>query len=81
MATVTNWIEHLTTDVDTATEGVQVAGSVYPHVGSELLFVLAGIIFWLVWTFYTAAGEEEEQGKLARKKHGTNDYKSNITEW
>ena len=32
MATVTNWIEHLTTDVDTATEGVQVAGSVYPHV-------------------------------------------------
>ena len=81
MATVTNWIEHLTTDVDTATEGVQIAGSVYPHVGSELLLVLAGIIFWLVWTFYTAAGEEEEQGKLARKKHGTNDYKSNITEW
>jgi len=81
MATVTNWIEHLTTDVDTATEGVQVAGSVYPHVGSELLFVLAGIVFWLVWTFYTAAGEEEEQGRLARKKHGTNDYKNNITEW
>jgi len=81
MATVTNWIEHLTTDVDTATEGVQIAGSVYPHVGSELLLVLAGIIFWLMWTFYTAAGEEEEQGKLARKKHGTNDYKNNITEW
>ena len=81
MASVTNWIEHLTTDVDTATEGVQVAGSVYPHVGSELLFVLAGIVFWLAWTFATAAGEEEEQGKLARKKHGTNDYKSNITEW
>ena len=81
MATVTNWIEHLTTDVDTATEGVQIAGSVYPHVGSELLLVLAGIIFWLVWTFYTAAGEEEEQGKLARKRHGTNDYKNNITEW
>lgn len=81
MATVTNWIEHLTTDVDTATEGVQVAGSVYPYIGSELLWVLAGVTFWLVWTFYTAAGEEEEQGKLARKKHGTNDYKNNITEW
>ena len=81
MATVTNWIEHLTTDVDTATEGVQIAGSVYPHVGSELLLVLVGIIFWLVWTFYTAAGEEEEQGKLARKRHGSNDYKNNITEW
>ena len=81
MAQVTDWIKHLTTDVDAATEGVQVAGSVYPHVGSELLLVLAGIVFWLVWTFYTAAGEEEEQGKLARKRHGTNDYKSNITEW
>ena len=81
MATVTNWIEHLTTDVDTATEGVQVAGQVYPMVGSELWWVLAGIIFWLVWTFATAAGEEEEHGKLARKKHGANDYKNNIAEW
>ena len=81
MATVTNWIEHLTTDVDTATEGVQVAGSVYPYIGSELLWVLAGAVFWLAWTVSTAAGEEEEQGKLARKKHGTNDYKNNITEW
>ena len=81
MATVTNWIEHLTTDVDTATEGVQVAGSVYPYIGSELLWVLAGVVFWLAWTFFTAAGEEEEQGKLARKKHGNNDYKNNITEW
>jgi len=81
MATVTNWIEHLTTDVDTATEGVQVAGSVYPYVGSELWWVLAGIVFWLVWTFATAAGEAEEQEKLARKKHGGNDYKKNIAEW
>ena len=81
MATVTNWIQHLTTDVDTATEGVQVAGQVYPMVGSEWMWVLAGIVYWLVWTFFTAAGEDEEHGKLARKKHGANDYKKNITEW
>ena len=81
MATVTNWIEHLTTDVDTATEGIQVAGSVYPYVGSELWWVLAGIIYWIAWTFATASGEEEEQSKLARKKHGANDYKKNIAEW
>ena len=81
MATVTDWIQHLTTDVDTATEGVQVAGQVYPYVGSELLWVLAGIVFWLAWTFSTATGETEEQEKLARKKHGSNDYKNNITEW
>jgi len=81
MATVTDWIQHLTTDVDTATEGIQVAGQVYPMVGSELWWVLAGIVFWLAWTFATATGEDEEQEKLARKKHGANDYKKNIAEW
>ena len=81
MATVTDWIQHLTTDVDTATEGIQVAGQVYPMVGSELWWVLAGIIFWLAWTFGTATGEADEQEKLARKKHGSNDYKKNVPEW
>jgi len=50
-------------------------------VGSEMWWVLAGIIFWLAWTFATAAGEDEEHAKLARKKHGANDYKKNIAEW
>ena len=81
MATVTDWIQHLTTDVDSATEGIQVAGQVYPMVGSEMWWVLAGIIFWLAWTVSTATGEAEEQEKLARKKHGSNDYKNNIAEW
>ena len=81
MATVTNWVEHITTDVDTATEGIQMAGQVYPMVGSEMWWVLAGIIYWLVWTVSTATGETEEHEKLARKKHGSNDYKSNIAEW
>ena len=81
MATVTDWIQHLTTDVDAATEGIQVAGQVYPMVGSELWMVLAGIIFWLAWTVATATGEADEHAKLARKKHGANDYKNNIAEW
>ena len=81
MATVTDWIQHLTTDVDAATEGIQVAGQVYPMVGTEIWWVLAGIVFWIGWTFATATGEAEEQAKLARKKHGSNDYKSNIAEW
>jgi len=50
-------------------------------VGSEMWWLLAGIVFWLAWTVSTATGEAEEQEKLARKKHGSNDYKSNITEW
>ena len=73
MATVTNWIDHLTAE--------EVAGSVYPMVGSEMWWVLAGIIYWLAFTVATANGEAEEHNQLARKRHGTNDYKNNITEW
>ena len=35
MATLTNWVEHLTTDVDPETDGIQVAGEIYPMVGTE----------------------------------------------
>lgn len=73
MATVTNWIEHLSAE--------EVAGQVYPWVGSELWMVLAGIVFWLAWTVATASGEEEEHEKLARKRHGPNDYKKNVADW
>ena len=73
MATVTNWIDHLSAS--------EVAGQVYPMVGSELWWVLAGIIQWLWWTVATANGEAEEQEKLARKRHGPNDYKKNIADW
>ena len=71
--TVTNWIDHLTAS--------EVAGQVYPMVGSEIWWVLAGIIFWLWLTVSTATGEADEHAKLARKRHGSNDYKSNIPEW
>ena len=80
MAQVTNWIEHLTTDVDSATEGVQVA-DIYPMVGTEWMWLTVAIIFWLAWHFATASGESEEHQKLARKRPGANDYKKNIAEW
>ena len=64
MATVTNWIDHLSAS--------EVAGQVYPMVGSEMWWVLAGIIYWLAWTVSTANGEAEEQEKLARKKFEEN---------
>ena len=72
-ATVTNWVEHLTAS--------EVAGQVYPYVGTEWLWLTIAVIFWLAWTVGTATGESEEQDKLARKKHGSNDYKRNIAEW
>ena len=80
MASVTNWIEHLTTDVDAATEGVQVA-DIYPMVGMEWMWVTVAIVFWRWVHVATGAGEAEEQQKLARKRPGANDYKKNIAEW
>ena len=73
MATLTNWIDHLSAS--------EVAGQIYPMVGTEIWWVLAGIVFWLAWEVSTAIGETEEHAKLAMKKHGSNDYKNNIPEW
>ena len=73
MATVTNWIDHLS--------AAEVQGAVYTYVGSEGIMVIALLVVWIGWTVITAASEQEEQDKLARKRHGANDHKSNITEW
>ena len=73
MATVTNWIDHLS--------AAEVQGAVYPFVGTEGILVIALLVIWIGWTVITAASEQEEQDKLARKRHGANDHKSNITEW
>ena len=73
MATVTNWIDHLS--------AAEVQGAVYPYVGSEGIMVIALLVIWIGWTVITAASEQEEQDKLARKRHSASDHKSNITEW
>ena len=73
MATVTSWVQHLSAD--------EVAGAVYPFIGTEWLWLTIAVVFWLWFHVATATGEAEEQQKLARKKHGSNDYKRNITEW
>ena len=74
MATVTNWIDHLSAET--------VQGSIYPGAGSteSLLFVL-GLVFWIGWHVLTARSESEKLSRLARKRHGANDHKSNITDW
>ena len=73
MATVTNWIDHLS-----ATE---VQGAIYPYVGSEGILVIVGLVIWIGWHVLTNNSESEELEKLARKRHSANDHKSNITEW
>jgi len=71
--TVTNWVEHLSAS--------EVAGQVYPYVGTEWLWLTIAVVYWLAWTVATATGEADEHDKLAKKRHGSNDYKRNIAEW
>ena len=74
MATVSNWIDHLSAE--------EVAGAIYPGAGSvEGILVIIGIILWVGWHVLTAKSEREELDRLARKRHGANDHKSNITDW
>ena len=73
MATVTNWIDHLSAS--------EVQGSIYPGVGTEGIMVIALLVIWIGWHDITGASEQAEQDKLARKRHGANDHKSNITDW
>ena len=48
MATVTSWVEHLSAD--------EVAGAVYPFIGTEWLWLTIAVVFWLWFHIATGAG-------------------------
>ena len=73
MATVTNWIDHLS--------AAEVQGAIYPGVGTETILVIIGIALWIGWHVITDIQESDELKRLARKRHSANDHKSNITDW
>jgi len=92
MATITNWVTHITTDtvptatledgtIDASTEGVQIGSAIYPMVGTEGILVIALLVIWIGWHVMTSASEDKELAQLARKRHSANDHKSNITDW
>ena len=73
MATVTNWIDHLS--------AAEVKGAIYPGVGTEGVLVIILLVIWIGWHVVTEMSESKEQEQLARKRHSANDHKSNITDW
>ena len=58
MATVTNWIDHLS--------AAEVKGAIYPGVGTEGILVIALLVIWIGWHVITATSEQSEQEQLAR---------------
>ena len=73
MATVNNWIDHLS--------AAEVQGAIYPGVGTEGVLVILLLVIWIGWHVLQNNAESSQLEKLARKRHGANDHKSNITEW
>ena len=73
MATVTNWIDHLS--------AAEVQGAVYPGVGTEGVLVIIALILWIGWHVLQNNAESKDMERLSKKRHSGNDHKSNITEW
>ena len=80
MATVTNWITHLTTDSAGDEIGIQIAGAVYPGVGSEGILVLIAFVIWIGWHVISSRQESEKLSKLARRRPSSSAWKNNVTD-
>ena len=76
MATVNNWIDHLTA----ASKADGVAGPIFPGAGSEGILVIILVIIWIGWTVISSRQESDKLEKLARRRHSSNAWKSNITD-
>ena len=74
MATVSNWIDHLNKPAE------EVAGAVYPGVGSEGILVLILAVIWIGWTFVSSKQESDKLSELARRRPSSNAWKSNMTD-
>ena len=72
MATVTNWIDHLSAS--------EVQGAVYPGVGTEGILVLVLVVLWIGWHFISNMQEKSKMNEIAKRKPGSNDWKSNVTD-
>ena len=69
---VTNWVDHLSAK--------EVAGAVYPGVGTETVLVLIAVVIWIGWHVITAMQEEEDHKKLAKRRPSSNAWKNNVTD-
>ena len=80
MATVTDWIKHLSTDTAGDEIGIQIPGAIYPGVGTEGVLVLIAFVIWIGWHVMQAQQEDEELKKLAKRRPSSNAWKSNVTD-
>ena len=73
MATVTNWIDHLSAS--------EVQGAIYPGVGTEGILVLVGIVLWIGWHVISNMQESKKMDDIARQRLSKDDWKGNSPDW
>ncbi len=56
-------------------------GALYPMVGTEWLWLIIAVVFWLWWHFKTSAGETEEQDRLRSENAGRDAHKQYQSDW
>ena len=69
---VSNWIDHLSAK--------EVAGAVYPGVGSEGILVLIAFVIWIGWHVISAKQESDKLSKLSKRRPSSNAWKNNVTD-
>ena len=74
MATVSNWIDHLNKPAE------EVAGAIYPGVGTAGWLVAFAVVIWIGWHVIAERQESQKLSKLAKRRPGSNDWKSNVTD-
>ena len=71
MATVETW----------ATEKISEYTAIYPFVGTEWVWLIVAVVFWLWWHEKTSAKENEEFDRIKSRGLDTNSYDEQRSDW
>ena len=71
MATVETW----------ATEKLSEYTAIYPFVGTEWVWLIVAVVFWLWWHVKTSAKENEEFDRFKSQGLNANSYDEQKSDW
>ena len=71
MATVETW----------ATEKLTEYTAIYPFVGTEWVWLIVAVVFWLWWHVKTSAKENEEFDRIKSRGLNANSYDEQKSDW
>ena len=71
MATIETW----------ATEKLSEYTSIYPFVGTEWLWLIVAVVFWLWWHVKTSAKETEDQDRVRSRGLNSSSHESLRADW